>query len=94
LFTQIAGNGPPPNRLSRPEPNIHTAESSGIGAQRRCVDLQVRGGVLLSAVVQIAGAAGIRDDAIRHGAPERNSVHVIFLFHINDTGYNASLRDV
>jgi hypothetical protein len=42
---------------------------------------------------QIAGAAGIRDDAIRHDAPERNSVHVILLFHINDTGYNAPLCD-
>jgi len=38
---------------------------------------------------QIAGAAGIRDDAIRHGVQERNSVYVILLFHINDTGCNA-----
>jgi hypothetical protein len=43
---------------------------------------------------QIAGDVGIRDDAIRRGTPERNSVHVILLFHINDTGYNASLCDL
>jgi hypothetical protein len=49
---------------------------------------------IFSAVVQIAGAAGIRDDAIRHGTPQRNSVYVIFLFHINDTGCNASPCDV
>ena len=49
---------------------------------------------IFSAVVQIAGAAGIRDDAIRHGTPQRNSVHVILLFHINDTGDTASLGDV
>jgi hypothetical protein len=42
---------------------------------------------------QVASAAGIRDDAIRHGVPQRNSVYVILLFHIRDTG-NASLCDV
>jgi hypothetical protein len=43
---------------------------------------------------QIAGDVGIRDDVIRHGTPQRNSVHVILLFHINDTGYNEPLCDV
>jgi hypothetical protein len=43
---------------------------------------------------QIAGAAGIRDDAIRHGTAERNSVHVMLLFHIDDTGCSALPGDV
>jgi hypothetical protein len=43
---------------------------------------------------QIAGAAGIRDDAIRRATPERNSVHVMLLFHIDDTGDDALLCDV
>jgi hypothetical protein len=42
----------------------------------------------------IAGAAGIRDDAIRQSTPERNSARVMLLFHIDDTGDDALLCDV
>jgi hypothetical protein len=43
---------------------------------------------------QIAGGAGIRDDAVCHGDPERNFPDGTLLCHINETGYTASLGEV